>query len=126
AVAVVMIGALTGCAEGATVVADEVRGEQRSVQIGELSAADLGTAQRAFGLDLLHASCAERPGENLLISPTSAAEALGMLYPAADDAAAQHLGTMLHLPEWSPDLIAATQAHTGDLADLAFAGDPSS
>lgn len=94
--------------------------------MGALSSADVADAQTAFGLDLLHALCAEKPGENLLISPTSAAEALGMLLPAGDEQSAPALGALLHLPAWSADLVAAKQAHTAALAALAYDGDPSS
>ncbi len=109
-----------GCAGGEPAV--EYRGEVTAVVPGALTGADVGAAQTAFGLDLLHAVCGQRPGENLLLSPTSAAEALDLLYPAAGGPTADDLGALLHLPAWSPELVAATAEHTAALAALALDG----
>jgi serpin B len=93
------------------------------VEPGELTAQDVAGAQTAFGLDLLHAICAREPGENLLLSPTSAAEALSLLQPAAGGQTAEALRRLLHLPEWSPDLVAALHEHTRALDGLRYQGD---
>ncbi|GEK22615.1 serpin family protein [Cellulomonas xylanilytica] len=114
--------ALSACATGPTGPAGPPavhRGEVRSVELGQLTARDVAAAQTAFGLDLLHAVCAQRPQENLVLSPTSAAEALGMLYPSAGGGTAARIAELLHLPAWSPDLTAAVQQHTRALAGLA-------
>lgn len=116
---------LVACAGPAPVRVEvgELRGEARAVQVGELDAQDVAAAQWAFGLDLLHAVCDGAPGENLLLSPTSAAEALGLLYPAARGETAEDLGSLLRLPSWSPDVVAGVQEHTRALAGLSHDGD---
>lgn len=113
---------LSGCAGGgnrAPAPVAEHRGVVLDVSLGTVSVADVAAAQTAFGLDLLHAVCAERPGENLLLSPTSAAEALGLLQPAAGGETADAVAALLHLPTWSDDLAAALHDHTAALAGLA-------
>lgn len=100
------------------------RGDVVAVQPGALTARDVAEAQTAFGVDLLHAVCGQDGTENVLLSPTSAAEALGLLYPAAGGPTAQAFGKVLHLPAWSPDLVAAIQEHTRALDRLRYAGDP--
>lgn len=104
--------------------AAEYRGATLALEPGALDARDIGAAQTAFGIDLLHTMCAQDPGTNLLISPTSAAEAVGMLQPAGDSATEARLAEVLHLPTWSPELIAALNAHTAALARLAGPQDP--
>ena len=92
------------------------------MRAGSLTAGDVAEAQTAFGLDLLHAMCAGAAGGNVLLSPTSAAEALGLLYPASAGPIAEDLGSRLHLPAWSADLVAALQGHTRALTGLAHEG----
>jgi serpin B len=101
----------------------DLEGKPYAVSAGALAATDVAAAQTAFGLDLLHAVCAAAPGENVLLSPTSAAEALGLLYPAAGGVTAEQAGRVLHLPAWSPDLVAALREHTRALAGLRYDGD---
>ena len=121
-IALAAVAALAACGSGgATPVVQ--RGDVATVEAGELTARDVATAQTAFGIDLLHALCQEKPGENLLMSPTSAAEVLSLLYPASEGQAADALGALLHLPAWSPDLVAALRAHTQALDGLRFDGD---
>jgi len=113
--------ALTACGTaGAT--PDVHRGDAVPVQSGALTAGDVADRQTAFGVDLLHAICA-RSG-NVLVSPTSAAEALGLLFPAGRGVTADALGAVLHLPAWSPELVAALRQHTAALDGLRYAGDP--
>ena len=100
------------------------RGDVVAVQAGALTARDVAEAQTAFGVDLLHAVCRQAGTGNVLLSPTSAAEALGLLYPAAGGPTAQAFRNVLHLPAWSPDLVAAMQEHTRSLDRLRYAGDP--
>ncbi len=99
------------------------RGEVVPVEAGKLTAADVADAQRAFGVDLLHAVCEQAAGENLLLSPTSAAQALSLLHPATGGRTAEAFGAVLHLPEWSPDLVAAVREHTRALDGLRHGGD---
>lgn len=116
---------LTSCAAGAGAGAPpEVhRGDAVPVEAGAVTAEDVAEAQTAFGVDLLHAVCAERTEENVLLSPTSAAGALGLLYPATAGDTADEFRDVLHLPEWTPDLAAAMRAHTEALDGLRHEGD---
>jgi serpin B len=106
---------------GATPVVQ--RGDVVPVQGGALTPGDVAAMQTAFGVDLLHAVCARAPGGNVLISPTSAAEALSLLYPAAGGQTAEAFRAVLHLPVWSPDLVAALRGHTQALDGLRHDGD---
>jgi serpin B len=99
------------------------RGNVVPVQAGTLTAHDVARAQTAFGVDLLHATCGQVPDQNVLLSPTSAAEALGLLYPASGGRTAEAFRGVLHLPEWSADLVAAVRDHTRALDGLRYAGD---
>jgi serpin B len=99
------------------------RGDAVPVQTGVLTAGDVAAMQTAFGVDLLHAVCERADGENLLLSPTSTAEALSLLYPAAGGQTAESFRSVLHLPAWSPDLVAALRNHTRALDGLRYDGD---
>lgn len=114
--AVAALSLLAACG-GAPPQAVVHRGEVRAVAASTLTATDVAAAQRAFGTELVAAVCAGRPGENILVSAASAADALGLLYPATGDAAAA-LGDLLHLPAWSDDVLAAMQERTTALAAL--------
>jgi serpin B len=116
------VGAFAACGTaGAT--PDVHEGRARAVSLGSLTAQDVAAAQTAFGVDLLHVLCGSPTDGNVLVSPTSAAEALSLLYPAAGGGTAEAIGAMLHLPEWSRDLVAAAREHTRALAELSYAGD---
>ncbi|WP_199424765.1 serpin family protein [Actinotalea solisilvae] len=125
AAVVASVGLLAGCAGDARPTpgpAAEYRGVVLDVAPGAFTALDVAAAQTEFGLDLLHARCAEEPGENLLVSPTSAAQALGMLQPAVTGTTAQAVADLLHLPAWSDELAAALRDHTAAI-DALRAGD---
>lgn len=122
AAAATAVALLAGCGSAAAAVVH--RGDVLPVRAGALTARDVADAQRAFGVDLLHAACARHPDGNLLLSPTSAAEALGLLYPAATGTTAEQLGRLLHLPPWSAELTAALRDHTRALSGLEYDGDP--
>jgi serpin B len=79
---------------------------------GVTTARDVAAAQTAFGLALLRRLAATHPDEDLLLSPTSAAQALGMLQPALTGERAAALEGLLRLPPWSPELAAAVAGHT--------------
>jgi serpin B len=111
------LAALAGCGSAGS-DAVVLRGAVVPVVTGDLTAADVAVAQTAFGVDLLHRTCADDPGGNVVMSPTSAATALGLLYPAATGETAAAMGALLHLPGWSPDLVAATREHTAALDGL--------
>jgi serpin B len=91
------------------------------VAAGALTAGDVADMQTAFGVDLLHAVCGE--GGNVLLSPTSAAEALSLLFPASGGETAKAFGAVLHLPPWSPELVAALHEHTRAIDGLRYDGD---
>ena len=78
----------------------------------------LTAAEDTFGLALLRRVCAPAPAANLLLSPESATEALGMLYAGANGPTAAAVGRLLHLPAWRPGLVAALDRHTATLAGL--------
>jgi serpin B len=122
-VAACTAAALTACGTaGATPFVHE--GRAAAVESGTLTPGDVAATQTAFGVDLLHAVCDQVPGENVLLSPTSAATALGLLYPAGGGPTAEALQEVLHLPAWSPDLVAALHGHTQALDGLRSDGDP--
>jgi serine protease inhibitor len=79
----------------------------------------LGTADTAFGLDVLRAWCAQYPGQNLVFSPSTLASALGMAYLGARGATAQAMARVLHLPTAGAATLAAQlQARSKALGGL--------
>ena len=88
------------------------------------TARGVAAAQTAFGLALLRALAAQKPPRDLLLSPTSAAQALGMLFPALTGERAERLGSLLGLPPWTAELAAALGGHTRALDALRHDGDP--
>ena len=62
--------AVTACSSAAAATVH--RGQAYPVQPGSMTAADVATAQTAFGVDLLHAVCGADPDQDVLLSPTSA------------------------------------------------------
>jgi serpin B len=78
----------------------------------------LTAAEDTFGLALLRRVCTPARAANVLLSPESAAEALGMLYAGANGPTAAAVGRLLHLPAWRPRLVAALDRHTATLAGL--------
>ncbi len=57
-----------------------------------------GSADTAFGLDLLGTWCRADPQANLVLSPSSLASGLGMAYLGARGATARAMAAVLHLP----------------------------
>jgi serine protease inhibitor len=57
-----------------------------------------GTADAAFGLDVLGAACRSDPRANLVLSPSSLASGLGMAYLGARGGTARAMAGVLHLP----------------------------
>jgi serine protease inhibitor len=93
-------------------------GRVEQVPAAAMSPAQLTAAEDAFGLALFGRLCSSRPSANVLLSPESAAEALGMLYAGAKGTTATALGRLLRLPAWSPSLVAALDRHTTTLTSL--------
>jgi serpin B len=83
-----------------------------------MSPAQVTAAEDAFSLALFDHVCPSKPGPNLLLSPESAAQALGMLYAGAKGPTAASLGRLLRLPAWNPGLVAALHRHSATLAGL--------
>jgi serpin B len=93
-------------------------GRLEKLPAAALPPGQLTAAEDAFGLALLRRVCAPAPAANRLLSPESAAEALGMLYAGANGPTAAAVGRLLHLPAWRPGLVAALARHTARLAGL--------
>ena len=93
-------------------------GRVEKLPAAALPPAQLTAAEDAFGLALLRRVCVPAPAANLLLSPESAAQALGMLYAGANGPTAAAVGRLLHLPAWRPGLVAALNRHTARLAGL--------
>jgi serpin B len=83
-----------------------------------MSRAQVTAAEDAFSLALFGRVCSPKSPSNLLLSPESAAQALGMLYAGAKGPTAVALGRLLRLPAWNPGLVAALTRHTTALAML--------
>jgi serine protease inhibitor len=77
-----------------------------------------GTADTAFGLDLLGAWCRQDPDANFVFSPESLASGLGMAYLGARGSTAQVMAEVLHLPPVGPALEAGLQARSAALRSL--------
>ncbi len=83
-----------------------------------MSPSQVTAAEDTFGLALFRRVCSPAPEANLLLSPESAAEALGMLYAGAKGPTAAALGRLLHLPAWQPGLVTALHQRTALLSGL--------
>jgi serine protease inhibitor len=78
-----------------------------------------GTADTAFGLDMLGAWCQADPRSNLVLSPSSLASGLGMAYLGARGGTARAMAAVLHLPAADgPELEAGLQARSAALRGL--------
>lgn len=97
-------------------------GHLEAVHLGSVSPADLGTADRAFGLRLLQDVCAAAPGRNAVLSPASATQTLGMMRTGAVGATGTALSTLLHQPTYGPALIAAEHTRTSKLHKVSGLG----
>jgi serpin B len=114
---------LTACAQGSSGGGggDAVRlvGNVRTVNAGSLSAADVGAAQRAFGLDVLKALCAKADTANKTLSPSSLADVLALIDAGSAGSTRASMAKLLHLPAWGDDVVAAERARTAALKALA-------
>jgi len=82
-----------------------------------------GTADTAFGLDVLGAWCQADPRANLVLSPSSLASGLGMAYLGARGGTAQAMASTLHLPAaGGQPLAAGLQARSAALRRLSGPG----
>jgi serpin B len=71
-----------------------------------------GTADTAFGLDVLGAWCRADPRDNLVLSPSSLASGLGMAYLGARGGTARAMAGVLHLPVGGQALEAGLQTRS--------------
>jgi serpin B len=81
-----------------------------------------GMADTAFGLDLLHAWCAQTPRRNIVLSPSGIASGLGMAYLGARGATAKELEHTLHLPATGTALLTGLHTRSAALGTLAGHG----
>lgn len=87
-------------------------GQAEPVVHGSLTAGQVAADETAFGLQLLGRICAAAPTTNAVLSPTSAGQALEMLDAGARGTTQQAVSQVLHLPDWSPALVAALHDQT--------------
>src|SRR5260221_12963348 len=113
AAAVLLVGfggaGLTGCGHaqaGHRAVAQVLAGHQEPLAAGGVPAQQAGTDTAAFGLALYARLCATPPTANLLVSPASAAEALGMLYAGPAGPTAASVGQRRRFPPRTAALVA--------------------
>jgi len=82
-----------------------------------------GTADAAFGLDVLGAVCRSDPGSNLVLSPSSLASGLGMAYLGARGGTARAMAGVLRLPAAGGQALqAGLQARSAALRGLGSPG----
>ena len=93
-------------------------GQVEQLPASSLSRVQVTAAENTFTLALFGRVCSSKPASNLLLSPESAAQALGMLYAGAKGPTAAALGRLLRLPAWNRGLVAALARHTTALERL--------
>jgi serine protease inhibitor len=116
AAALVLALAVAGCgtATSAPAVTRGVAAREPAV-----SPRPYGTADTAFGLDLLGAWCRADPRANLVLSPSSLASGLGMAYLGARGGTARAMASVLHLPVTGGEALeAGLQARSAALRGL--------
>ena len=119
---------LAGCGQGKTAapatpptartaLPTTLVGNIEQLQPGSLTGQDIAVSQQRFGLALMAKVCGTT-GPNTLISPASAADALGMLDASAAGKTAEAVSTLLHLPTWGPAVVSAVHDHRLAIAGL--------
>jgi serpin B len=93
-------------------------GHLEPLHSGSFTASQVAAADTAFGFALFAKLCAAAPTGNVTLSPASAAQALGMLDAGSAGATRAAVARLLHLPAWSPALVAALHAQTAALAQV--------
>jgi serpin B len=123
--AIIALGGAAGCGSaGSSGSGSAARpgktlvGHAQQLQQGSLHASDVAAADTAFGLDLFARLCGPSPDSNLTLSPASAAQALGMLDAGAAGPTRAAVARLLHLPAWSPAVVAALHDQTASLAKV--------
>ena len=111
-------GATTGGRPVADLSGTRLVGDVRPVASGTITARDVAQGQLAFGLELLARRCAADPAANQVLSPASAALALGMLATGADGDTRASLDRLLRRPGAGTGLSAAQRQQTLTLQAL--------
>jgi len=115
AVSMLASAAIAGCGvghAGSGPAAGVFLGDVRPIVHGSLTAGAVAGEETAFGLQLLGRICAAAPTTNAAVSPASAAQAIGMLEAGARGSTRRAVSRVLHLPDWSPALVAALHDQT--------------
>ena len=94
-------------------------GNIQPITPGTITPHDVASAQTSFGLELLARRCTADPTANQVLSPASAALALTLLDAGAKGSTQAAVNRLLHVPGWSPQLIAALHRQHQSLAALA-------
>jgi serine protease inhibitor len=116
--ALVLAGCGTGSPQATPVMAHGV-----AVREPAMTPRPYGTADTAFGLDLLGAWCRTEPRANLVLSPSSLASGLGMAYLGARGGTARAMASVLHLPATGGQALeAGLQAREAALRGLDSSG----
>src|ERR1700733_8112008 len=89
-----------------------------AARVPPVSAAPYGSADTAFGLDVLGAWCRQDPRANILLSPESLATGFGLAYLGARGATAAAMDRVLHLTATGPALEAGLHARSAALRGL--------
>ena len=114
---------VAGC--GSTPVPPPVMAHGVAVREPLVDPRPYGTADAAFGLDVLGAYCRSDPGANLVLSPSSLASGLGMAYLGARGGTARAMAGELHLPAAGGQALkAGLQARSAALRGLGGPGVP--
>ncbi|HSZ43264.1 MAG TPA: serpin family protein [Trebonia sp.] len=109
AVASAAVAGCSGTAASTGPGAGHVTGVLRGTASAEPAASPrpFGSADTAFGLDVLRAWCAGEPDANLVFSPSTLSSALGLAYLGARGTTATAMARVLHLPVTEPGALAA-------------------
>lgn len=94
-------------------------GKAEPVVQASMTASQVGASETAFGLELLTRVCLPAPTANVVVSPASAAQALGLLDAGAAGKTQAAVSRLLHLPAWSRALVAALHDHSVAMRSLA-------
>jgi serpin B len=81
-----------------------------------LTAAQIAADDGVFGFDLFKRLCAAAPDANIVLSPASAAQAIGMIDAGSAGQTRAAVSRVLHLPTWGPAVVSALHAQHDALA----------
>jgi serpin B len=113
-----------GCAGGSSAGGPPQSGEGvlvghvQRLALGSVTASQIAAADTSFGFALSSKLCAAHPTANLVLSPASAAQALGMLDAGAVGKTRSTVSRLLHLPGWGPAVVAALHEQSAALSQV--------